>query len=253
MNDQDIGRVVRAVRRNRGLRQSDVAELARVPQSVVSRLERGYLINLRLTNVRRVCEALEIALSFTVAWRGGQLARLMDQDHAAIVEWVVHELTRLGWESLVEYTFSVYGERGSVDVIGWHAATRTLLIVEVKSRVVDQQDLFSSLDRKARLVPGQLARDRGWNPLAIGQILVLLESTFNREVVAGHRASFDSRLPQRARAIRRWLADPAGNLGGVLFARRSRAATGMCRRGGPDRVRRPRSGQSGNCRVRGDA
>jgi len=182
---------------------------------------------------------LEIRLTHSAYWRGGQLPRLLDRDHAAVVEWVVRLLTAAGWETLVEYTFNVFGERGSVDVLGWHRATRTLLIIEVKSRIVDQQDLLASVDRKQRLVPGLLQRERGWLAAAVGIVLVMSDTTFNRGVVAGHRSVFDTRFPSRSREIRRWLAAPCGGIGGVLFARDRRQRPDMRASGGPDRVRRP--------------
>jgi transcriptional regulator with XRE-family HTH domain len=218
---RELGGLVRSVRRKLGHRQADVAVLAEVDQGAVSRLERGDLGALRFATVRKVCDALEITLGFTAYWRGGQLPRLLDRDHAALVDWVVRELTRAGWQSLVEYTVNVYGERGSVDVIGWHAATRTLLIVEVKSRIVDQQDLFAKVHRKCRIVPGELATERGWRAAAVGVLLVVSDTTFNRDVVTNHRATFDLRFRARSREIRQWLAAPSGALGGVWFARSS--------------------------------
>jgi hypothetical protein len=44
-------------------------------------------------------------------------------------------VSRLGgsWQVVVEYTFNHYGDRGSVDVVAWHAGAGALLLVEVKS------------------------------------------------------------------------------------------------------------------------
>ena len=41
-------------------------------------------------------------------------------------------LQSLGWQTRSEVSYSVYGERGSIDVLAWHAPSRTLLVVEVK-------------------------------------------------------------------------------------------------------------------------
>jgi hypothetical protein len=43
------------------------------------------------------------------------------------------------WEAVPEATFAIGAERGSVDVLAWHAPTATVLIVEVKSVVPDAQ------------------------------------------------------------------------------------------------------------------
>jgi transcriptional regulator with XRE-family HTH domain len=240
VNDLELGAVVRRVRRHRGLRQVDVARLSGADQAEVSRVERGRLEEVGLRTIRRICQVLEISLRFSAHWRGGLLPRLLDRDHAALVALIVRDLSAAGWETLVEYTFNVYGERGSVDVVGWHAPTRTLLIVEVKGRIVDQQDLFASTDRKLRLVPPLLARDRGWQAAAVGVLLAVGESTFNRTVVRRHRAVFDTRFPSGTRDVRRWIMSPSGPVGGILFLRDMSSAHARHDTGGPDRVRVPR-------------
>jgi transcriptional regulator with XRE-family HTH domain len=143
MDDLAVGSVVRSLRRRQGLRQSDVAALAQVSQPVVSRIERGRLEEVTLATLRRVGRVLELALPLDPRWRGGELPRLRDREHAAIVERCVRILRDLGWEVLVEFSFNSYGERGSVDIVAWHPAARALLLVEVKSRLLDLQALAS--------------------------------------------------------------------------------------------------------------
>ena len=248
MNDLELGAVVRRVRRHKGLRQVDVARLAGADQAAVSRVERGRLEEVGLATIRQICQVLEISVRFTAHWRGGQLARLLDREHARLVELIVDALTEAGWETIVEYTFNVFGERGSVDVIGWHHETRTLLIVEVKSRILDQQDLFASTDRKRRLVPSLLSRERGWHAAATGVLLVVAESTFNRSVVRRHRAVFDTRFPSGAHEVRRWIASPSGPLGGILYLRDMSHAHPRRSQGGPDRIHASSQAASGRLR-----
>ena len=162
MDDARVGNLLRAVRRRRGWRQADVARAAGIPQTAVSRAERGQLERLTLSTTRRIAAALEVALPFDPRWRGGETARLLDEVHANLVERCATILRRAGWEVIIEFTFSVYGERGAVDIVAWHPGTRTLLIVEVKSVILDLQALISTLDRKVRLVPKLLAEQRGW-------------------------------------------------------------------------------------------
>ncbi len=136
---------------------------AGVAQSMVSLVERGALEGTSLRIVRRVATAVGVSLPLDPRWRGADLARLMDARHASIAGVVVDRLSRLGWEVWPEHTFSVYGERGSIDILAWHPPARALLVVEVKSQIVDIQDLVSTLDRKRRLTP-RLASDLGWHP-----------------------------------------------------------------------------------------
>lgn len=132
------------------------------------------------------------------------------------MEAVARLLREAGWEVMPEATFAVGGERGSVDILAWHPATRTLLVVEVKTVVPDLQVMFVALDRKVRLAP-QIARRFGWTPLAVGSVLVLPEDSTARRRIAAHRATFDSRLPDRTVRVRRWVVAPAGSIRGLWF------------------------------------
>ena len=41
-----------------------------------------------------------------------------------------------------EVSFSVYGERGSIDILAFHASTGSLLVIEIKSVVPDMQSIW---------------------------------------------------------------------------------------------------------------
>jgi hypothetical protein len=150
---------------------------------------------------------------------------LLDRAHASIVEVVARTLTSLGWEVLAEFSFNHFGERGSVDLVAWYPLTRALLVVEVKSLIVDLQDLFMALGRKVRVVPGLLRTERGWNAAAVSRVLVLPGTTANRTVLARHGASFAASLPSRSQAVKQWLRAPVGPIAGVWFISPSRVAT----------------------------
>ncbi len=167
--------------------------------------------------VRRIGAALDISLPFDPRWRGADLARLLDEAHAALVETIVRSLRENHWEAIVEYSFNHYGDRGSVDVVGWHAQTRTLLILEVKSRIADVQDLHATMHRKCRVVPVLLARERGWAALNVGHVLVVLDTSTIRRTVLRHAVTFDAVLPERTAGVRRWLRRPAGSMAGIWF------------------------------------
>src|SRR5512138_9010 len=110
-----------------------------VDQKVVSLIERGLLARVSVEKFRRVCAVLEIDPALDLRWRGGLGDRLIDRGHAELVEQVASMLRDGGWTVIPEYSFNVYGERGSVDVLAFHPERRVLLIVEVKTRVTDLQ------------------------------------------------------------------------------------------------------------------
>jgi transcriptional regulator with XRE-family HTH domain len=167
MDDVRVGSIIRSVRIRRGMRQSDVAAAAAVSQGLVSAIEGGDIEATSLRLLRRVAAAVGVSIQLELRWRGADLAKLLDERHASIVRQVVERLTGLGWIVLPEQTFNIRGERGSIDVLCWFPASRAVLVVEVKTRLVDLQDLLSTLDRKRRLVH-VIAQEAGWRPLQVG-------------------------------------------------------------------------------------
>jgi transcriptional regulator with XRE-family HTH domain len=244
MNDVQVGSVIRAVRIRRGLRQSDVARAAGVSPAAVSRIERGDFGRTSVHALRAVGEAVAVSLPMAPRWRGADLAKLLDERHAGMVCEVVARLTSLGWVAVPEHTFSVQGERGSIDVIAWLPARRALLIVEVKTVLVDLQDLLSTFNRKRRLAP-RLARDLGWHPLRIGAVIVMPAETQARTAVARYAALLAPSYPSRGADIRRWLRFPDLDLNGIWFLPNSHPVTAKRRPGGSARVR-PRRGRPDN-------
>ena len=239
MDDRRAGRFVAAVRIHLALRQDDLAAAARVSQNVITLIETGRLERVSLRNFCRVCAALEIDAGFDLRWRGGLGDRLIDTGHAAIVEAIIAWLRRAGWEPIPEFSFNVYGDRGSVDILAWQAPTRTLLIVEVKTRLTDLQAMLMTLSRKVRVVPGDAAERLGWARSGLGTIVVAAATHGNRSVVAAHRATFDAAFPARTAAVKRWLRSPSGDLAGVWFVPLPAGSRGAKSVAG--RVRRPRS------------
>lgn len=231
-----IGLSLRALRHQRRWLQVDVAKRAGVSQAAVSRAERGQARGLTLRTLERIGEGLGARVMIRIAWHGEELDRLLDAEHAALVEASVQLLRSRRWEVATEVTFSVYGERGAIDILAFHGASRALLMVEVKSVVPDLQAMLAGIDRKGRLAIG-LARQRGWSANRVSRLLILGESRTSRRRLVTNAATLDAQLPSRGRPVRAWLAEPTGSIGGILFlsatqrttprqrVRRSRAST----------------------------
>ncbi len=113
-------------------------------------------------------------------------------------------------------SFEIRGERGSIDILAFHAPTGTLLVVEVKSLVPDMQAMLYGIDRKARLA-AQIGRSRGWAVQRVARPLVLPDERTARRRVKEHPATFRTALPQRNVAVRHWVNDPHGPMAGILF------------------------------------
>jgi hypothetical protein len=206
-----------------------------VSQAIVSAIEHGEFEATSLRIVRGVAAAAGVSLPLAPRWRGPDLPKLLDEKHAAIVCCVVERLVALGWVALPEHTFSIYGERGSVDVLAWLPCARAVLVIEVKTVLVDLQDLLSTLDRKRRLATA-IARDSGWRPTTIGTLLVMPAETQARNSVEKYRPLFDVPYPARGRQVQRWLRSPSRDLGGIWFLNFTAGDT-KHRSGGSLRVR----------------
>lgn len=140
---------------------------------------------------------------------------------------------------VVEATYSVYGERGSIDVLAGHDPTRSLLVEEVKSELTSVEAVGRKTDEKLRLARRMLCRERfGWAPIAAARVLVLPATDTARRSVARHAAILDAAFPARGREVTRWLRRPAGELSGVLFVSDTSGRDGSGPQGGSQRVRR---------------
>jgi transcriptional regulator with XRE-family HTH domain len=217
VDDQRLGALVREVRQRRGWRQLDLARAAGVSDSLVSVVERGHLDTLALRTLRRVLGVLEIRLDLYGRWRGGDADRLLGARHSALHESVARYFRALaGWIEVPEVTFSIYGERGTIDILAWFPERRLLLIIELKSELIDVQGLLGQVDRYRRLAI-DVARERGWYPVTTSVWVVLSDTTTNRRRVASHETVLRNALPANGRAMRTWLRDPHGSIAALSF------------------------------------
>jgi len=210
MHDLRVGAAFRAVRIRRAWRQVDVAARAGVSTWVLSQIERGHLGTVSLDTVERVAAVLEIQVHVVARWRGGDLGRLVNARHSGLHEVVARLLSSVGgWTIAPEVSFSVWGERGVIDILAWHEASRTLLVIELKTELVDLQETVGTLDRKRRLAP-KVAAERGWRPAAVAVWLIVAGGSANRQRVHAHRTMLRAAFPTDGRVMRGWLRSPVG-------------------------------------------
>lgn len=205
-----MGLALRSVRRRRGLRQVEVARLARVSQATVSRIERGHIGPLSTEALRAVCAVVDIRLDLVARWRAGDLDRLLNARHSALHESVARAFRLTpGWVVKPEVSFSIYGERGVVDLVAWHREREALCVIELKTAIADVNELVGIVDRKRRLAT-RIVADFGWRPASVSVWVIVGEGRTNRRRIQAHGAMLRAAFPADGRSVRGWLSRPVG-------------------------------------------
>jgi len=179
----------------------------------------------------------------------------MNRGHAAMHEAVARWLRDVGgWLALPEVSFARDRERGVIDIVAWHAASQSVLVIELKTRLVDLNDLMATMDIRRRVV-WQIARDQGWEPSTASVWVVVAPSRTNARILADHRTVLLAKFPADGRQMRRWLADPQGPIAALSFLPQARVPNLGRDLAGPRRVTRAsqRAGERAPAPVRGPA
>lgn len=217
MDDARVGAAFRAVRIRRGWRQQDVADRAHVSRALVSLIERGHCDRIAIAALRRVAAALDIKITVTARWRAGDLDRLINAGHSAMHEAIAAFLSDApGWLAAPEVSFAIYGERGVIDILAFHPSTGSLLIIEIKTDLVDIQEMVGTFDRKQRLAK-RIAGERGWSATTVSSWLVVAEGSTNQRRAAAHRTMLRNAYPDDGHALRKWIGTPVGTIHAMSF------------------------------------
>jgi transcriptional regulator with XRE-family HTH domain len=237
MDDARIGRTIRALRQRRGWRQTDLAARAGVSRSAVSNIERGRVDRYTLATVRGLMRALDTSVELYAVWGGhGDLDRLLDADHARLGQEWADRHRRAGWEVWPEASYSIFGERGRIDLLAFHTPTRVLEVSECKTGIWDVQDTIGRLDVKVRLAP-TVAKERGWDVRRVVGALVIAEGRTARRRIAEHELLF-GRYDLRGWQAQAFVRDPGDEGTGILaFVVLPKSKQDSLRRAGQRRVR----------------
>ncbi len=234
MRDLEVGRLLRMLRIRRGWRLRDVADRCGLSPATIGRTELGSIASVLV--LRRHAAVMDVRIEWRVVGRGADVARLLDEEHAAIVETLAASVARLGWQVEAESSYSEYGERGRVDLLAFDPARQLLAVVEVKTELADLQELLGSVNVKARLAPG-LGRRKGWRASRVVTVLAVAATAANRSIVGAHPALFspferrwlrEHRLPDLERdRVLLWIpASAAGRRHWLAGRQRVRSGTG---------------------------
>jgi hypothetical protein len=110
-----------------------------------------------------------------------------------------------------EVSFSVFGERGVIDILAFHVPTGSLLVIELKTAIVDVNELVGSVDRKRRLAV-RIAAERGWHASTVSCWVIVSAGRTNQRRIEAHRTKLRTAFPEDGRAMRGWLRRPVGRV-----------------------------------------
>ena len=147
-------------------------------------------------------------------WRAPQAPR---RGACALAGRVTEMLEGVGWEVRPEVAFSIWGERGSIDLLGWHERTATVLVIEVKTELTSVEETLRRHDAKARLAAGVAQDQLGWQPRTVARLLVLPNAATLRRRVHRHGMVLGRAYAARGGNVRGWLRDPSGGMSGLMF------------------------------------
>lgn len=213
MDNVRFGITVRTVRIRRGWRQDDLSAMTHVSRAQIGRIEHGHLDSIQLGTLRNVCGALEIRVDLVPRWRGGDLDRMLSSRHALLAESVVRALRNDSpdWQVIPEVSFSIWGERGVIDLLAWHPGRRALLVIELKTELVDVGETLGTMDRKQRLA-SKVAAERGWDAATVSGWIILAAGRTNERRLAAFGSTLRAAYPADARRMKAWLKDPIGSV-----------------------------------------
>ena len=211
---RSLGASVRAVRVALGLSQRVLGERIGRSQVYVSLVERGRVPGLSITEADSLCGALGatlvLGIEAPVLLAG---SRQRDAAHARCVAYVMRRLTKEGWIVRREVQIGTPARPGWIDVLAFHPELRVLLVIEIKTELIDLSGLERQLGwyaREARHAAGSL----GWSAAEVVRL---------RENAAGIGQAFPRRWRDLIAVVRGGVHAAATGWGIAMIDPQSRA------------------------------
>lgn len=194
-----LGIGLREARRERRLRQVDVAAAAGIAQSYVSKMERGQGVAASLTTWASAGEAVGLRLAAFFEQAPGA-SRPRDYEHLKRQELVIRTARAGGWRAMPELAIDPRSVRSrSVDVLLRRGDE--IAVVEVWDLLDDVGGALRGLDAKVATVA--LAHPDA----TVRGVFVLRRTTRNRQLLREFAALFATKLPGDGGILLRALGD----------------------------------------------
>ena len=187
--------------------QRDLAGIVGVSRSQITAIEAGRS-NPPLGMVQQIANALGLEIDFIARPPQVIAPRQRDLVHAWCSAHVDRRLRRAGWETRREVEVVHARSHGWIDLIAFDPRTRTLVIVEIKTRLDDLGAIERQLgwyEREALAV----ANRHGWVPTRVVTWLLVLASEEVDTSIRLNRGALREGFPVRAPAMREVLVGAA--------------------------------------------
>jgi transcriptional regulator with XRE-family HTH domain len=207
-----FGARLRVIRLSIGLPQRGLAKRIRRSQGFVSLVEHGRVTRLSIAEADAICDALGATLILGVEAPilvAG--ARQRDAAHARCVAYVARRLASDGWIVRREVMIGPRDRPGWIDILAFDPASSVLLVIEIKTELVDIGGLERQLgwyQREAR----RACRDLDWAPNAVVPCALVLSTGSNDDRMRANAESLRQVFPLRWRDLIRVIRrkGPAG-------------------------------------------
>jgi transcriptional regulator with XRE-family HTH domain len=196
-----LGASIRAVRTALGLSQRAFADRIGRSQAYVSLLERGLIGTLSVVELDRVCKSLGATLVLGVeapVLIAGPRQR--DAAHARCVAYVARRLRADGWLVEREVPVGSPSRPGWIDIVAFNPTSRVLLVIEVKTELVDLGGLERQLGWYVREAPRRAAT-LGWATEAVLGCVLMLSTTATDDRLRENAPGIRQVFPLRSRDL----------------------------------------------------
>lgn len=211
----DLGRTIATTialtRRRSGWSERELARRLGTNQAAIQRLESA---DHPLMNVDLASRAIELlGIRMTIDANPLGLADRRDQRdavHALCCGHVARRLRRDGWDPRAEVEVGDGRSRGWIDVLAYRSADRALLVIEVKTAIVDLGRTLRTLGWYARSAR-EAAAQFGWRPRTVTPALLVLCTVESDARLAAQRELLRESLRGTAAALAEWSGAPGAS------------------------------------------